>query len=324
MDSDYLSESGCEMRRKVMQTIEIFTENIETGTGHSSKGNQLKWEQDGWWYKADAFGYESLAEVVVSRLLEHSNIAEIVHYEPVNIRYRGRQYRGCRSRNFRREREEIVTLERLARTYTGFSLAKELAHIADVRQRVRYTEELVRNVTGIEDFGGYITRLLEIDAFFLNEDRHTNNIAVLYDTEKKEYRLCPFFDMGLSLFSDTREEYPLGKTFAECREQICAKPFCRDFDEQMDAANELYGCYLRFDIPARGIATVLEEPEVCDRQTQATRMQSKGAVLGPMTLEKEGQESAGVLCQGYAKEETERVREVLRYQAGKYRYMFAE
>ena len=58
--------------------ITIIGKNIETGEGHSSKGNQLKWEQDGWWYKADAFGYESLAEVVVSRLLAQSNIPDAV------------------------------------------------------------------------------------------------------------------------------------------------------------------------------------------------------------------------------------------------------
>ena len=49
-----------------MEVVEMRKANIETGIGHSSKGNQLKWEQDGWWYKADAFGFESLAEVVTS------------------------------------------------------------------------------------------------------------------------------------------------------------------------------------------------------------------------------------------------------------------
>lgn len=278
--------------------ITITGKNIETGEGHSSKGNQLKWEQDGWWYKADAFGYESLAEVVVSRLLAQSNISDVVRYEPVAIRYQDKIYRGCRSRNFRAQGEELVTLERIARSCTGFGLAKQMAHIADVGERIGYMEELVRNVTGIEDFGVYLTKMLEIDAFFLNEDRHTNNIALLYDPAKREYRLCPFFDMGLSLFSDTREAYPFGKDFAVCREAICAKPFSRDFDEQLDAANERYGCYLKFNFPANRICEV----------TSGLRRMCRTAECGVQT--------------GYTEEEFARVEEVLRYQAGKYGYLF--
>lgn len=288
-----------------MKTIEVFGENIEIGSGHSSKGNQMKWEQDGWWYKADAFGYESLAETVISRLLKVSSLyaapEHLVEYEPVNIKYKGETYRGCRSRNFRAKKEELVPLERLYRSHTGFGLAKQLAHIYDVKERIRHTEELVRNVTGMEDFGIYLAKLLEIDAFFLNEDRHTNNIALLYDTVTKKYRLCPFFDMGLSLFSNTREEYPFEKTFQECREKICAKPFSRDFDEQLDVVNELYGCHLKFDFSAGRITDVLEE-------------------LRPECSLSERED--GTEC-GYTEQEFKRVEEVLRYQAGKYKYMFA-
>lgn len=296
-----------------MEVVELFRDNIETGRGHSSKGNQLKWEEDGYWYKADAFGYEGLAEVVVSRLLKRSNIENVAEYEPVIIRYCGKEYRGCRSRNFRGEKEELIPLERLARGYTGFSLAKQLAHIMGVKERIGYTEELVRNVTGIGDFGGYLAKMLEIDAFFLNEDRHTNNIALLYDTGKKEYRLCPFFDMGLSLFSDTREAYPLGKSFWECRGEIVSKPFDRDFDEQLDAANVLYGCHLKFDFPANRIVDAAGLSEAgCGTREVNRKMADK---------DKEGQNvCAGET--GYTKQETDRVREILRYQAGKYQYLF--
>lgn len=309
--------------------ITIIGKNIDTGEGHSSKGNQLKWEQDGWWYKADAFGYESLAEVVVSRLLAQSNIPDAVMYEPIFIRYQDRVYRGCRSRNFRREGEELVTLERIARSCTGFGLAKQMAHIADVRERIGYMEELVRNVTGIEDFGVYLTKMLEIDAFFLNEDRHTNNIALLYAPAEREYRLCPFFDMGLSLFSDTREAYPFGKDFAACRKTICAKPFSRDFDEQLDAANEQYGYYLKFDFPANRICDVTKElrsmygmPECLGHVRGAT--EDFGNACGtPERLGNVCQEVAeGRIQTGYTEEEFARVEDVLRYQAGKYGYLF--
>ena len=270
------------------EVIEIEKEHILTGTGHSSKGNQLKWEVDGYWYKADAFGFESLSEVVISRLLQHSNIKNFVEYEPVTIIYKGKSYRGCRSKNFRRNKEELVTLERLSRQYTGFSLARELGRISDIEQRILYVTELVENVTGLEGFGEYLSKMLEIDAFFLNEDRHTNNIALLYDSEKKEYGFCPFFDMGLSLFSDTREAYPIEKDFEDCRKAIAAKPFSRDFDEQMDVAEQLFGSHLKFYFSEKTMADILGELQ---------------------TL--------------YRKEEIERVEGVLRNQMRKYQYMFA-
>ena len=40
-------------------------------TGHTSKGDQRKWEIDGIWYKADYMGYEGLSELLVSSLLCH-------------------------------------------------------------------------------------------------------------------------------------------------------------------------------------------------------------------------------------------------------------
>lgn len=39
----------------------------------SSKGNQEKWVEGNRWYKLDQFGYEALAETIISQLLECSN-----------------------------------------------------------------------------------------------------------------------------------------------------------------------------------------------------------------------------------------------------------
>lgn len=40
--------------------IELFEQNIRKNDRQSSKGNQLKWENEGIWYKADYTGYEGL------------------------------------------------------------------------------------------------------------------------------------------------------------------------------------------------------------------------------------------------------------------------
>lgn len=83
----------------VMFEIEMTERSICETASTSSKGNQLKWEQDGWWYKADGLGYEGLAEVAVSRILSYSNLDGVTDYEPGIIFYRGQAYRGCRYGN---------------------------------------------------------------------------------------------------------------------------------------------------------------------------------------------------------------------------------
>ena len=112
------------------------------------------------------------------------------------------------------------------------------------------------------------------------------------------------FDIGLSLFSDEREAYPFEKDFFACREQIKAKPFDRDFDEQLDAANLLYGSYLKFDFPKRKITDVITELR-----------QKYGVTTGSVYT---------MGMDGYTEAEFRRVEEILRYQAGKYLYMFQD
>jgi len=283
MDPTDVLSAGIEVH---MERITFLQDYMKIEGHFSSKGNQWKWNDGTWWYKADQLGYETLTETVVSHLLTHSTIENHVIYEPVIIDYHGRELLGCRSRNFLRQSEELITLERLFRQNTGMSLSKEISYFSDVKKRIEYTVDHVVNYTGLEDFGAYLTKMLEIDAFFLNEDRHTNNIAVIYDLKSREYRYCPYFDMGLSLFADIKKDFPLEKPLEECRKRIIAKPFSRDFDEQMDAANELYGGYLKFTVSKNEMVREVEKWDL-----------------------------------PYEEELLKRAGEVLRYQAGKYLYM---
>ena len=121
--------------------------------------------------------------------------------------------------------------------------------------------------------------MLEIDAFFLNEDRHTNNIAVLYNDKTQEYALSPLFDQGLCLFADTSNDYPLESPLDACLKKIEAKPFSLSFDEQLDAAEELYGIQLHFSFTIKDVQNELEQltpyyaPEIRKRIEQLLRIQ---------------------------------------------------
>ena len=89
--------------------IELFEQNIRTNDRQSSKGNQLKWENEGIWYKADYTGYESLAEYMISHLLKKSTLAEneFVCYDLEKIKYGTVIYNGVKSKNFLSEDWQI-------------------------------------------------------------------------------------------------------------------------------------------------------------------------------------------------------------------------
>ena len=201
-----------------MQVIDFTSADRIMSEGHTSKGDQPKWKQSGNWYKADHMGYEALSEIIVSRLLTWSNADDFVVYQPVFIHYNDKVIPGCSSHDFMRKDEMLIPFERLHRAVT--------------------------NLTGV---GAYLTAILELDCLTLNEDRHTNNLAVLRNEETKEFRLCPIFDNGLSLLSDLND-YPLTDDLYTCIERVQAKPFDSDHVEQVTAAEQLYGRQLTFRI----------------------------------------------------------------------------
>ena len=241
-----------------MDTVDFTAVAPVEITNHTSKGNQMKWMWHGEWYKVDHMGYEAAAEVLVSQLLARSSISiPFVAYSLVQIAYHGQLYTGCCSRNFLAEGEHLIPLEKLYRQYTGTSLADTLVTLDDETERIRYTVEQVERFTGLVGFGPYLTAMLETDAFFLNEDRHMNNIAVLYQPQTRSYRFCPLFDQGLALLADTTLDFSLERSLDDCLAHIEAKPFSRSFDRQLDAAEALYGIQLHFDFHARELPALL-------------------------------------------------------------------
>lgn len=209
---------------------------------NSSKGNQLKWRDGQYWYKADYLGYEALSEYMVSSLLIKSTVKEFVKYELVKISCNGLEFDGCKSKHFLRENEILITLPRLFQLYLNEDIYMKCDNIFWTEEDcLRYVVENVIKITRLVKFGEYLTMLLEMDAFFFNEDRHFHNIAVIYNEETNKFRYCPVFDNGGALFSDTKMYYALDKNVEECRKTITAKPFCPNFEDQVSAAVKLYG-----------------------------------------------------------------------------------
>lgn len=251
--------SGFGLRGDV-PVVELFEQDFEEDRRKSSKGNQLKWEKGGIWYKADYAGYEGLAEYVVSGLLSYSNLdtSEYVRYDTEEMRYKKKIYYGCKSQNFLPKGWKLITLERLFQSVYGKSLNQSIYSIRDCAGRVEFFVKQTIRITGLKDFGVYLSKLLTLDAFFLNEDRHTHNIAVLLD-DVGAYHYCPVFDNGAALLSDTTLDYPVAGAAEDMIQEAKAKTICSSFDEQLDAVESLYGRPVCFRFGSKEVEQLLSD-----------------------------------------------------------------
>lgn len=241
-------------------TIRFVTDEKIAET--SSKGNQEKWfdRNTGRWYKLDQFGYEGLAETVVSMLLERSNIETdtpftFVRYQMERLQVHARERTGCSSPNFLRPSQSLITVNRLLSSHLGKPLREKLAQLSSNKKRIAYLAETTAELTGLDLFPQYLTLLFEVDALFCNDDRHLNNIAVM--EQNGAYAYCPIFDNGAGLLSNTQLSR-MDIAPPALISVLQARPFNTTFTRQMNAARSLYGAQLGMPkLTAKDIQAVL-------------------------------------------------------------------
>lgn len=217
----------------------------------SSKGNQEKWYDvdRNIWIKLDQFGYEALSEMFVSTLLEESAIEKntpftFVRYGIACINAHKQERIGCYSQNFldKGRGQCVVTLMRLFTKMGVTDLITKLEKLSSNKKRIAYLAEATAEFTGLRYFPQYLALLFEIDALFVNDDRHLNNIAVI--EENGNFSYCPIFDNGACLLSNL-QYYPMNIEPTGLLKGINAQPFDITFNRQRNAVVELYGKQLQ-------------------------------------------------------------------------------
>ena len=230
--------------KETSNSVISVTRDERLTSAPNSKGNQIKWRtRDGYWLKADDLGYEGLAETAAAQLLRNSNILHFAWYDICTIHEEDVEYRGCVSKDFLSEGEQLFTLYRLYEAngldpyfeFDGKSALQRLSGLIDS----------VTEWTSLAEFGTWIGRLLEFDAFILNEDRHLQNIAVIQKPDES-FRLMPVFDNGAAFLSDTRRDYPLTASATRLMDKVKSKPIVTSFDKQLGAVREVVGLSLKF------------------------------------------------------------------------------
>lgn len=247
--------------------IELYETDIKDDGMSSSKGNQLKWKKNGVWYKKDNMGYEGLCEYVISHLLLFSNLDRdaFVLYETEIIKFQDKTFKGCKSNNFLKENEELITLERLYKNVYNRSLYIDIFKITDVDERAKYLVEFIKVYIDKNVFLSFFHNMLVVDMFFKNEDRHMNNIGLIRNNKGK-YRMCPIFDDGASLGSDITLFHDLKDDPISTYERIKSKTLSFDFEIQEEAVDRLIKDKneLRFNFKMSDLIKILDEEPYYD------------------------------------------------------------
>ena len=241
--------------------IYLLESDIKTDNRQSSKGNQLKWKKNERWYKADYTGYEGMAEYVVSAFLQHSSLSEgqFVSYQTEEMMYNSQRYLGCSSPDFMRSGCQMLTWERLYRQTTARSLQEDVFQIGPVGERLAFLIQQLRRISGLpeKEISEYLAVILTVDAVFLNEDRHMHNLAFLLDN-RGTYHLCPLFDHGGCLLSDTSMDYPMDRDICRMIKEVPGRTVSRNLDDQLDAVELLQKQPLSFHLSRRQAVQLIE------------------------------------------------------------------
>lgn len=254
-------------------TIKFVTDEKVAET--SSKGNQEKWLDGNHWYKLDQFGYEGLTETVISTLLERSNIEKdtpftFTRYAMQRMNVHGRDRNGCVSENFLQSGQSIITLSHLFKRFEEPSLKEILTRLPSDKRRIEYLGRATAEYTGLREFPQYLTLLFEVDALFLNDDRHLNNIAVL--EKKGHFDYCPIFDNGAGLLSNV-QMMPMDIDPMGLIPTVKARPFNTTFNRQVKSARSLFG--QQFYMPKLTRAEIME---VLDPNLQYYAQRDRGYI----------------------------------------------
>lgn len=176
-----------------MQIEEFFIEDsFLVRISGTSDGTQDKFFKDDLWFKLDRYGGEGIAETSASIILKESGLdsSKFVTYTPCLINGKS----GCYSKNFLSEDESFITFYRLYKNVTGKDLAQVCSKM-DYDDAIEYVINFIKQQTNL-DIHEYLANTFALDKVILNEDRHFNNLGIIYTGTK--FKAAPIFDNGKS------------------------------------------------------------------------------------------------------------------------------
>lgn len=203
----------------------------------SSKGNQRKFYQNGYWIKLDNDRCnEGLAEEFVSKFENLILDFPHVEYKSDIFNYNDEIYKGCYSYNMYNDKDVVFYSLRHVLKLNNIPLSiftKE----EDIARNMQNVINTIYNVSGV-DITTYLFRLLLLDALIINEDRHYMNLGIC--VKGNTSARAPCFDNGASLFC-TNWTYRKTRNLEENMKRVisAARPFSKFYDKQVEACIRL-------------------------------------------------------------------------------------
>ena len=190
-----------------------------------TKGNQVKYFKDNYFYKLDMHGHEGYVETLVSKLLSFMKLDDRLDYVTYNeCIVNGTN--ACKSLNFLKHDEQVVSMSRLYRMLGNKGeLSDKLFGLPDAKTRLDYLVDIVSKFGIYGDiFKIYLNTLFQLDILVKNSDRHMHNICYIVNS-KREWRPAPIFDNGHSLDTDFKNETTSCSISGVFEEQLLAFSF---------------------------------------------------------------------------------------------------
>ena len=160
------------------------------------------------------------------------------------------------SENFKRKDESLVTANTILKNSLRTDYLEEFNRRTSLKERIRLLVDAMGEATRMQNMGAYLTTLFEVDALFLNQDRHLNNIALI--RAKFGYKPCPIFDCGDSFLLDFALYSPEIESRAYLTKAQCL-PFKSRFTQTVHTAQALYGKQLAVNIDRTSIDMILDK-----------------------------------------------------------------
>ena len=206
-----------------------LSDDLVVNIDGTSEGTQTKFYDKGYWYKTDTFE-EGMVEYLVSKLLSFSTLPKknYVSYEYGKINGKS----GCRSKDFLKPGYELITFERIHQRITGTKLTARKFEFETMERYIEYTVDFFQKHLDL-DIKKYMKNIFTLDFITLNEDRHFNNLAVIFDTKNDKYLTAPIFDNGKSLLNGNRS-YRSAFPIEENVKKVIALPFSGSHKKMFD------------------------------------------------------------------------------------------
>ena len=209
---------------------------LKDNTRHtSSKGTIPKYTDGKHWIKTNKLGYESVSEVLCSRVIASLGI-DCVMYYPCLLRTEDDLYLpACMSYNFVPEDCSETSIGALIKKYTGAKNSREVYQKMENYKHGTKLQFVLDALSPLNIESVLLKGMAEyiwLDEKLLNTDRHVYNMVLL---EKNNRYSFVNFDFGSALLSEL-DDFPMELTLYRCLDKVKkkAKPFSRRFSRQLD------------------------------------------------------------------------------------------